>query len=390
LWSASADTHVLLAACRQEETALETRLLDGSIHGRFTQSLTTSLRRVAIEETTYTELLTHIPGWEGQIPHCGGTMRDRPLFGGNYAVTDSRTFPLKLHTPPKATKNTSNAQNSHILQAFEVEIGAVDGVVTGTEFLVRAPNRAILGTLVASSVEIGRTLLVTKDKKPLELPLQCRVEVSDWKNDAMILHIYTPPLPDFPYATDLFPTIVTNEPTRRKYVQAPSAESANLTMRVASNVTMPSVNPDIIVEWSTGKILASQPLKHFSTLNNTLDLPRVVDGIAHFSYFLERHNQSTSIPGVTLEMHRLSGTFPGRQPILDGGPVGDGNLIAKVALRYEAKFVPQTGDVYGFTIRNDSHVDLFPYLFYFDPVEYTITVSRSYLRRGQLRLTQLS
>jgi hypothetical protein len=64
-----------------------------------------------------------------------------------------------------------------------------------------------------------------------------------------------------------------------------------------------------------------------------------------------------------LEMHRLHGDYPHRTPsenIVKNGEV-------QVASNAHAK--------YGFTIRNTSSVNLFPYLFYFDPDEYTIRVS---------------
>jgi hypothetical protein len=42
----------------------------------------------------------------------------------------------------------------------------------------------------------------------------------------------------------------------------------------------------------------------------------------------------------------------------------------------EARFASEVGAKYGFTIRNTSSEDLFPYLFYFDPDAYTIQVRK--------------
>jgi hypothetical protein len=378
LWSPPANTYVLLAACREKEGAFENN--DKPAQGRFTQSLITSLRDVALEETTYIQLFERILGlsaeWTGQTPHCGGSLnlRGQLLFQKNYVARGPQTFPVKLLASPDATQNLSGAD---IVQSFEIDIGTVDGVVNGTEFRLCTPNETSLRILVAFSVKIGRTLLETQDKKPLELPAGSRVEVLKWNNDAMILRVYTPPAADFPYTTDLFPTFVTSQYKASKYVQAASAESADLTLRVASDDTTPSTQPDIILEWSTGKILASQPLNKFTPQG--LHLPRVIDGIAHFNYFLRHKNSDANglLPGVTLEMHRLVGDIPGREPDMSAR---NGNFIAKVGSKYEATFVPEPENVYGFTIRNNSPYDLFPYLFYFDPVTYTIAVSSSYLR----------
>jgi hypothetical protein len=62
-------------------------------------------------------------------------------------------------------------------------------------------------------------------------------------------------------------------------------------------------------------------------------------------------------------MHRLLGEYPFCGP--DGNMIKDG----------EVQFTLKDGAKYGFTIRNTSNVDLFPYLFYFDLETYTIKVS---------------
>jgi hypothetical protein len=40
----------------------------------------------------------------------------------------------------------------------------------------------------------------------------------------------------------------------------------------------------------------------------------------------------------------------------------------------EVRLTSEVGAQYGFTIRNNSDEELFPYLFYFDPETYTIQV----------------
>ncbi|KAJ7440926.1 hypothetical protein B0H11DRAFT_1750013, partial [Mycena galericulata] len=351
MWSQSTTSHVLLAACRDNETAREVRYTDNSVHGRFTESLITWLRRVDLETTTYTDLLNRLPLWSGQTPHCGGARRVRQLFNGNYTATDRRAVPIMVHTAP-------TADDPNIVQTFRVDMGSVEGIVPGTEFSAHRPNNSFLRTLVAESVEIGRSILVTTDSQPLTLPAQSKAVVSDWKNDDMILNVYTPP--DFPYTADLFPTdSITPQHRGRKYVQAPTRERAEIALR-ATGAGDEIVIERLTVEWQRETRVALK--------GNTAHLPHVIDGIAHFNYFLERHHGSAPLEGVSLEMHRLLGDYPGRRPDPRAGPAGDGNLIKND----EAKLLSRVGAKYGFTLRNESEEDLFPYLLYFDPDRYTI------------------
>ncbi|KAJ6548814.1 hypothetical protein B0H19DRAFT_1162092 [Mycena capillaripes] len=65
-------------------------------------------------------------------------------------------------------------------------------------------------------------------------------------------------------------------------------------------------------------------------------------------------------------MHRLRGEHT--QRTLDQNVGHQGNMIMDGTVR----FTSEAGAKYGFTIRNTSPKALFPFLFYFDPDEYTI------------------
>jgi hypothetical protein len=356
MWSPSASSHVLLAACREDQTAREIAYNDQSVHGRFTESLITRLGRVALEKTTYTDLLSRLPVWEGQNPHCGGVGRDRLVFNGNYAAAGPLSAPLTLHASPVASATPP------IFQSFQVDMGSLEGVIPGTEFAAHAPDGTFLHTLVAYSVELNRAILALRDGQPIALPAEgvSRAEVTDWKNDDMILHVYTPP--DFPYTTDLFPmTRLTRNFKQRLFVPAASPEDADILLR--------SDGKELVIEPRTSTVVGCKRETRLPRLR--MHLPTLVDGIAHFNYFLDRHQGRAPIAGVGLEMHRLVGDFPGRTP--DRSVGHGGNMIAN----NEVRFRSEKGAKYGFTIRNNSDEDLFPYLFYFDPSSYSIDVSRT-------------
>ncbi|KAF7355851.1 Metacaspase-7 [Mycena venus] len=344
-WSPSATSHVLIAACRHNEKAYEFGYGDqDSIHGRFTKELITWLRRVPLEDTTYTELLNHLPVWPEQTPQCGGSRNDRLVFNGNYPAPATKQWALNL------TVQTSDDPEASIPQSFRVDIGTVEGVSPGTVFAIHAGDNSLC-TLVADSVQVGHSILVAKNKQPVTIPEGARAVVWDWKNDAMVLHIHVPLA--FPYMSDLFPTTnITYQPQSRKYVQAQDLVTADIAVRTEGQ--------EIVIDHLTGTMLECQHEARFSVDGNTGHLPAVVDGIAHFNYFLERHNASEWLEGVSFEMHRLVGKYPGRKPDRSVGI--EGNMITNGAA--DAK--------YGFTLRNSSPVNLFPYLYFFDPEMYTI------------------
>ncbi|KAJ7289161.1 caspase domain-containing protein [Mycena rebaudengoi] len=349
LWT-STTTFVLLAACREVETAYEVEYADGTTRGRFSDSLIKCLRRVPLEDTTYAGLLDRLPVWSDQTPHCGGADRNRLLFRKNYPATGAHALTLKPHTE-------ADPQKPNILQSFLIDIGSVEGVVPATEFAVRNADNTLVCTLAAHSVEVHQTVLVTSDKRPVTIPDGARVVVSDWKNDAMILHVYV--APDFPHTHALFPTTeITRQPKGRKFVQAAAADKADVVLRDEGG--------DIVIERRTSAITEIGPATRVphSRLGNIAHLPKVLDGIAHFNYFLEHHHGSAPLEGVTLEMYRLIGKWPGYEP-----DTTVGNLVKLD----EARFTLESGAKYGFMFRNNTAEDLFPYLFYFNPDQYTIS-----------------
>jgi hypothetical protein len=233
-------------------------------------------------------------------------------------------------------------------------MGTVEGVVPGTEFSAYDRKNNYLCTFIAQSVRVGETILVwkpEKDQPPVDIPPWSRAVVSDWKSSPLLVH--TPA--DFPHKSVLFPTTGTVRPP--DFVSARSLEEAHIVMR--------SDGDEIVIEPLRSGALTGQRKPRFA-LGDPSHLPHAIDGVAHFSYFLDRANEGDQLEDVTLEMHRLVGEYPCCTPDLQiGNMIKDG----------EARLTSKAGTKYGFTIRNMSDEDLFPYLFYFDPQTYTIQAS---------------
>ncbi|KAJ7923554.1 caspase domain-containing protein [Mycena leptocephala] len=345
MWTESSSSHVLLAACRAGETAREVLYTDGTYHGRFTTHLVSLFQQTPLESATCAELLNLIPKkWPGQTPYCGGARSNRLIFNGNYPAAGRRSV---LLTPQKSSRFKSASSS----QLFRVEMGTVEGVVPGTEFSAYDLKNNYLCTFIAQSVQVGETILFwkpEKDQSPVEIPPWSRAVVSDWKSSPMLVHAPA----DFPHTSVLFPT--TGTVRRPNFVLAPSLEEAHIVVR--------SDGEEIVVEPRMSTVLAGQRKPGFA-LGDPAHLPHAIDGVAHFSYFLDRTNEADQLEGVELQMHRLVGEYPCCTPDLQVG-----NMIKDGMVQVTSK----AGAKYGFTIRNTSDQDLFPYLFYFDPETYTV------------------
>jgi hypothetical protein len=241
----------------------------------------------------------------------------------------------------------------------------VDGIFRrgGTVFSAYDADNSFLCTLVAQSVGLEQTIVVPVEKeKPVHgspteqprviIPPGSRAVVLDWNNDCMILLVHVPA------ADSLHTGTLFSSNLRRRFRKETLETLAHLIVR------------------SDGKQIVLEPRESMMHCQMKLfdgdikHLPDVIDGIAHFNYFLNRSNETSRLKGnFSLQMHRLKGEHPQREPDPNFGQ--DGNLVKDG----EVRVASQKGANYGFTICNTSGEDLFPYLFYFDPDEYTIKVS---------------
>jgi hypothetical protein len=360
LWSPH-PPFVLLAACSQAETAWEKKF-DGKDHGQFTKHLLERLVATDLDEATYEELIDKMPRLEKQIPHCGGIGKNRVVFKGCYPLAGPDAVVLTPYRDGKVLDGCTpetipENKDFHSSQLFQIKMGTVAGVVPGSEFSICAPDNKFLGTFVAQSVEVAQTILIAKEGTPSsEIPRESRAVVSNWKHT--LLQVYIPT--DFPqaYISALFPT----KPTRRtlRFVRASYLEAAHVIVR--------SDGKHISIDHRMGLMSKYQREIRFALNDLPADLSNAFDSIVHFNYFLDHTNVAKKCPlkdMFTLEMHHLEGDYPYRTP--------GRNMVENG----EVQFTSEAGAKYGFTIcsRKDCPDDLFPYLFWFDPDDYTITVS---------------
>ena len=97
-------------------------------------------------------------------------------------------------------------------------------------------------------------------------------------------------------------------------------------------------------------------------------LNNVFAGIAHFNHHLMRTNRLLSNEAITIELYQVA------MQSYDVFHLKDGNNLVKGEMA-ELIFDSYGEANYGFTLHNETATDWYPYLFHFDPDDYSIHVS---------------
>ncbi|KAF8211813.1 hypothetical protein K438DRAFT_1929038 [Mycena galopus ATCC 62051] len=297
----SLSSFVLLAACGADEKAREIEKPDGTHGGRFTTALIPLLQKAPLEHTTFAELMgqKELKELGGQRPRCVGGRINQPILNSNRPASSQHSV---LLTPLSGTETPNSPQ------LFRVGMGTLMGVRRGTEFKAYS----------------GKNFW---DTPPVDIPHWSRAVVSDWKSP--LARIHTPD--DFPYKAELFPS---SSARAQKFIYAGALEDADISVRSEGNETV------VVLDMTKQE-------NHFALKGEPTHLPEIIQGAAHFNFFLHCHKETDRIEGLELERWNV---------------VRD----SKVQL------VSEKGAKYGLKIRNTSVEDVFPYLFYFDSERYTI------------------
>ncbi|KAJ7208664.1 caspase domain-containing protein [Mycena pura] len=359
IWRHASANFVLLAACRDDQKARESEDNEGGsfndsskgFRGHFSKRLIDRLNALdaaSLKNTTYEELvngLGRLRGEQEQTPQCRGARRNWLVFQNAAPAGGQLVFPLvrKTSSGTKGQKSSSASKSSTYRELFSVAIGSVAGVVADTRFTVIGRDKNDLGTLVVHSIKINETVLVRKLEDGGSDPFQpdARVLIKNWNETRL--------------------SVFTLEKTLIKAVSG-LCWSHSLT-EDAADILLDKKGEKFMVTYRKGstamrKLHSEHP---FRLQANRLE--DVLDGIAHFNYFLNRDRDSFLSKKVELRMYHLKGAYPTRE--VDGD-----NIIAD----RRALLKNDRNAWYGFEIYNASGVDLFPYLFYFDPARHTITV----------------
>lgn len=354
-------SHVLLAACSQDQYAHEAMTSDRQPCGFFADNLIKQLCLVESNRTTYTELLSLLPELPFQTPQCEGENKKGFLFNGRAVVADPKVF--KLFKTKEGI--------------IKVLAGSIHGVITGTVFTAQDSNatpfsRRDLGVLVALEVNIDSSILgYPSEANKFDIPQGAKAVVSDWRNDASTLKVAIELGPDDPVVRAFFPERGLTQPEQveqiihSRFIKVPERANADIVIRRG-----PSDDDELLIERLDALIPKyAEVTTKFKFGVGMLDrFPYILDAIAQFNYHLARHNSADPFKqAISVELHKLKKLLDGRLRVPDESA---GNLF----IDNDARLLVDKEARYGLTIVNRSKFNLFPYLFYFDPSDYSISV----------------
>jgi hypothetical protein len=335
-------SHVLLAACAAHEDAAERHS-----RGIFTTALTRALAELKsqIAYTTYSTLMSSLkmPSRHGQHPQCDGQPANFFLFSGR----DRFGLPV--------FRLSWDDQNDIIVAA-----GEAHGIGPGTEMMVYSDESALnaLGVLIVDHVEPTSAKLRRKSGPRIEISNDSWATIHHWP-DTAAFKIYA----DFSLRlpqniTDSkFPLVI-----MRRKADADVALHSNISggNRV---ISFESLDP-FLVEHAGPAVTPALCIADDA-------LSPILSKISHFHFYLHRQKFPANKPlmaskDMVLHLYQLK----------DGEKFDSGKR--KKSLFKDNLAHLELTDIrfsFGMEIRNKSRLDLYAYLFAFDPDDYSIQVS---------------
>ena len=320
-------SHVLLAACRPGEAALEDPDSKDAPGGLFTTALIEGLLRSSFHDTSYTKLFQTLdPKHKNQHPQCEGTNRDRLLFSVN-TLRNGRT----------AVKVSERGNK------LWVSAGSIHGIVDDAEFVVTTSTQSLV--LKAKKVHAFETLLEGSNHN---ITTNAEAFVSNGYHPTLRVH------PSCHHSSIHLAVVPTNEPV-----------DIDLRQDALGKRVLERFDP-LILGYADRFIQVDADARRMDA---------IFEAIANFNFYLYRSDgaAATCHSGkVKIRLNRIE-EIQGEY-----GPVGDDLLEVPTSSHSSVDVreatITDLDPRYGFTLENYSDVDLFPYLFYFDPSDYSVQV----------------
>jgi hypothetical protein len=262
-------------------------------------------------------------------------------------------------------------------QKIGVQAGSVQGIVVGTEFAVLnldalPASRRHLGILVAVSVDINFSILdYCPGSDRFVLPREAKAVVSDWKNDAIVLKVAVELETEDELAQVLFPERDLTKPGEVERIL--SARFVNVIERTKADIVVKrhaAGDDNLVIERLDNLIPKYANLTTEFNPGNKFDrFPFIFEAISQFNYHLGRHRGDDPFEHlVSLELFKLKRRMSIGEFLPD-------EKVGNLLVNNDARLLADRSARYGLAITNHSRHDLFPYLFYFDPSDYSISVS---------------
>ncbi|KAF8964817.1 hypothetical protein BDZ97DRAFT_2004443, partial [Flammula alnicola] len=335
-------SHVLLAACGREQLAWE----DGkSKRGLFTDRLLAVLASDEFNTLTYTSLMNKLSMPRKQTPHCEGAGVNRRLFNSQDSGADSSfIFTTRVREGP-----------------ITLEAGTAQGITVGSRFAVHRTNlidtsllpNPCLGYLVATSVNIlSSTLELPPHAKRYRMPWHFYCKVIEHASQSISIFSR-----DRQWIETVFPP---GEREQLSVVVVDDVAKCHLELTVKGDSVLFDRHEDMVMPYIGSRI-------HYAVNANDIDaIRKVVRASLHFYHHLTRIAPD-DFGDVRMEMREL------KQEVSASFDVNLKAVGRNLIAQEPATVVANDDRCLGMTIFNESEAMLYPYLFYFDPTDLTIT-----------------
>ncbi|KAF7344020.1 hypothetical protein MVEN_01691400 [Mycena venus] len=331
-------SHVLLSACSDSQSAHEIRI-NGKWRGRFSESLERNLKSSPLPSTTYSDIIERVDKWPAQDPQVEGEHKGRLLF--------NTTYPSRTHHSWSAHPSGSSSPGY-----IRVDVGSMRGVLPGTEFVVEDAANNPVGLFRAVDVSLDSSELMADNEDDAFVVAEgWRARVTNWHNDGMVLKVTL----DSGIATAIRDGAA--QAIVRRFVETQEGAEVMLSQRDTKRIA---------VQWLSGTLRKWGAGTAELFLLNDVQIADAIDGMAHFNYFLNAYRPGHTALPVTLQLHVLEGEshFPGRRP--------KGENLIKLENSMMVAELKEANVQYGITVWNHSPYNIYAYLYYFDPSDYTI------------------
>ncbi|KDR74094.1 hypothetical protein GALMADRAFT_157880 [Galerina marginata CBS 339.88] len=343
-------SHVLLAACGAGELAREIRG-----RGAFTEALLATLGRLAIERVTYHQLMFSIPNLGRQNPQCEGEHQHNPIFR---AMAPRRHSPTVYQSFLKSTTLTIKAGSAH-------------GVTKGSRFSLWKDYSSLLNKdlpltiITVTKVQSFSSEAIVEDSQ-LSTPSFVAVQVKSGQTPELFLHV--------PYDECMKPAhqgvlrVMQNPNMNVMNIVLSSPEKANINISHEPDGFYFIINNPVVNRHGLKRLPHSLPLNA-----DAIEFHRIFHALAHYEYHLQRSNvRPITLGGLPLVQKVFLEIFKVRKfertdeldsPEIEGDNLND--IVKGIDVILDDSW-------YLFKIRNESKLDLYPALFYFDNCDLSI------------------
>ncbi|CAE6415187.1 unnamed protein product [Rhizoctonia solani] len=367
LMAPSLETHILLAACQNDEQAQEVpngtynqESDQRSCSGVFTSMLLSELRKCDLETTSYTTLLRNLLVARSeyyrkssertamQTFQCEGRNQDRILFSVQYAISKG-----KIALMPTRDKSV-----------YRIRVGSAQGIVSGTEFGVFSDNMDPMAPPIAILVarDVGSTdshLHGIEPNKPQEMPQNIYATILKYNDHSNGVRVWVDE------------ALRQNEFWRDILTTLDSLPISWADSRQSHDVELVSAGDGIELK-GTHLIPGELATSHFLAQQlGTKRLVEILVAIIYFHFHLKHHNQKAPVRAkIEMKLRELKQKGSWESIIYD--PMGNDLFGESVTDGTVVTLCPDSNKVFGMELINNSSENLYPYVLYYDFEDYSV------------------